>query len=227
VARGQPKTRPAPPLKERLLALFFFATTITASYIAWDEHTQIAGLNTQIAESVATRVASAAPRPTLTPPEPGADNPPPPDEPPPPNGPAAFAALMNNPQMQQFVDARIGQMVDTNYADLFQQLNLSQTDSDNLRGLLVQRASVWRDVLNTATAQGLDPATDRDQFRQMMTEAQGQVDTSIHTLLGDMNFETYQTYNATVQQNFRANFGGGFGGGGFGGAGGPPPPAGN
>jgi hypothetical protein len=136
-----------------------------------------------------------------------------------PAGPAALVSLMNNPQVQQFVDARIGQMVDNAYADLFQQLNLSQTDADNLRTLLLQRSTEWRDVMNTAATQGLDPAADRDQLRQMMTDAQGQVDNSIHTLLGDANYQTYQTYNTGVQQNMRGLLGGGFGAGFGGGAG--------
>lgn len=124
---------------------------------------------------------------------------------------------MNNPQVQQFVDARIAQMVDNSYADLFDQLNLNQADADSLRGLLVQRATAWRDVMNNPAAQALDPATDRDQLRQLMTDAQSQVDNSIHSLLGDANYQTFQTYNAQVQQNMGAAFGGGGGfGAGFG-----------
>jgi hypothetical protein len=210
------QTRPASRLKERLVALFFIATTISAGYVAWSESLTITDLRAQLAKKAALTAARPAPRAVGSLPP----APPVPDDQP--AGPAALVSLMNNPQVQQFVDARIGQMVDNAYADLFQQLNLSQTDADNLRTLLLQRSTAWRDVMNTAAAQGLDPAADRDQLRQMMTDAQGQVDNSIHTLLGDANYQTYQTYNAGVQQNMRGmlgggGFGGGFGGGGFGG----------
>ena len=192
------------------MALFFLATTVTSGYVAWNESRQIADLQAQLAK----RQTTAAARPGLHPIPNAPAGPDPVD--PQAGGPAAFASLLNNPQVQQFVDARIGQMVDNSYADLFQQLNLSQADADNLRGLLVQRATAWREVMTNAANQGLDPATDRDQMRQMMTDAQGQVDNNIHQLLGDANFQTFQTYNAGVQQNMRAAFGVG-GGGGFGG----------
>ncbi len=210
LAGSRSPTRPASHLKVRLVALFFFATTISAGYFAWTESLTITDLKTQLAKKTAvatTRVARPAGPPAPSVPE---------DQP---AGPAALVSLMNNPQVQQFVDARIGQMVDNSYADLFQQLNLSPADADSLRSLLVQRATAWRDVMSAAATQGLDPATDRDQFRQMMTDSQGQVDNSIHSLLGDTNFQTYQTYNAGVQQNLRGAFGGAGGlGGGFGGA---------
>jgi hypothetical protein len=201
--------RPASNLKARLLACFFFATTVSVGYVAWSESRQIADLQAQLARRAAVVATRTAPRPGPTRPEPA----PPADDQAQAGGPAAFASLMNNPQVQQFVDARIGQMVDNSYADLFQQLNLNPADADSLHNLLMQRATAWRDVMTTAANQGLDAATDRDQLRQMMTDAQSQVDNNIHGLLGDANYQTYQTYNAGIQQNLRAAFGGGLGGG--------------
>jgi hypothetical protein len=141
------------------------------------------------------------------------------------DGPPGFGQMPDTAQMQEFMQAQMTNMVDTGYADLFDELNLPPEQAEKMRALLVKRMSVFGDVMNTAMQQGLNPFTDAQQLQQMTTAAQAQVDTGIQAMLDPASYQTYQDYNTQLVQTFGPPGGlaggppGGGGGGGFGGGG--------
>jgi len=214
-AHNPTKSPPPPAKKGALLTFSLLVLVLAGGGISWWEHTQIVNLQQQleVAQSAldkATRtVAEDSVRMPQAPPisqpeEPAAPDPADARA----RGMAAFGSLLNNPQVQQLADGMARSAVANAYAGLFQQLNLNQEQSDALSSLLAQRALVGGDVLRNAMAQGLDPAANAAQLRQQVSQAQGQVDQSIHTMLGDSGYQQYQAYNSNLSQNQRGAFGG-------------------
>ncbi len=200
-----------------MLAWIFLALTVGCGGLAWWQHARIDDLEHQLADAQSALAAAK------TVPTPVVENftPPPatslPDEPPAPDpaaarqrGAAVLGALFSNPQVQQFAEGMTRSLVTNAYSGLVQQLNLSPEQGAAFNELLAQRALAGQDALRNATAQGVDLAANGAQLRQQVSQAQAQVDQSIHTLLGDGGFQQYQDYNRTLPQQLNA---GGFPGG--------------
>jgi hypothetical protein len=111
-----------------------------------------------------------------------------------------FAALMANPEFARAWNIERRAQLDSRYANLFKSLNLSPSQLDGLKNLLVERESAAMDVTATAREQGLDPRTDRDAINKLIASAQSDVDQSIKAALGDTGYQQYQNYQATQPQ---------------------------
>ena len=111
-----------------------------------------------------------------------------------------FAAALNNPEVQKLLAVQQKAGLDGHYAALFKKLNLSPADLEKFKDLLVERQSAVMDVLAATRAEGLNGPQNRDQIRQLVQDAQGEVDNTIRSTLGDAAYSQYQIYEANVPQ---------------------------
>lgn len=190
-----------------LLAL----STLTAGYMAWKKAREIVALKDALAASkpevVARKRAWSQQRlvgtdagPGLHPgPEANQEAGAPPDqEMPQRRGESAFRAMMENPEYQKLMAITQKGMLDRRFAALFKQLGLSPEVLDKFKNLLLEKQNAVIDVAMAARDQGLNPRTDPEGFRALLANAQGEIDASIRSAIGDEAFATYQTYEQTM-----------------------------
>ena len=67
-------------------------------------------------------------------------------------GPMAFGAFMDNPAVQKLLSMQQKAGLDSRYAALFKQLNLSPADLDKFKNLLVEKQATVRDAVTAAHA---------------------------------------------------------------------------
>ena len=191
---------------------------VTAGLAIWYNQRQLAETKAETERVAALR---PAPAPAFEPEAP----PPPEDQAPDPAQQRRdmMAAFMNDPQMQQQMQQRMQGMAQNMYGDLFDSMNLSQDQRDQVNALVTQRMQAGATVFMNAMQQGLDPQANRDQLIQQVQQAQTTMDASIQAVIGADNFSQFQARDQQIRQNFQN--GGGFGGpgGGFGGPGGGGP----
>lgn len=111
-----------------------------------------------------------------------------------------FMAMMDKPEVQRLVALEQKAQLDSRYAALFKNLNLSPEQLDKFKNFLVEKQTSMMDVLAAARAQGINPRTDPQGFKQMVTDAQGEINNSIKAALGDVAYAQYQTYEQTGPQ---------------------------
>jgi hypothetical protein len=101
-----------------------------------------------------------------------------------------FGAMLSNPEMQKLMAIQQKSALDGHYSSLFKQLQLAPADLEKFKDLLVQKQSTVMDVMAAA----------RDQIRDLVQNAQAEVDSSIRSTLGDAAYSQYQNYEATQPQ---------------------------
>jgi hypothetical protein len=116
-----------------------------------------------------------------------------------------FNALLANPAVQKLMAVQQKGGLDGRYASLFKSLQLSPADLDKFKNLLVEKQASVMDVMAAARAQGLDPRDNRDQVRQLVQDAQNDVDANIHATLGDAAYAQYQNFESTLPQRNTVN----------------------
>ena len=115
-------------------------------------------------------------------------------------GPGRFMAMMDNPEAQRLMAIQQKAGLDPRYASLFRALNLSPADLEKFKNLLVERQTTVMDAMTAARAQGLTGPENRDAIRQVVANAQAEVDNTIRSTLGDAAFAQYQTYEQTLPE---------------------------
>ena len=117
-------------------------------------------------------------------------------------GVGSLTTLLDNPEFSRLWNAQQKMALDSRYAALFKNLNLSAADLDKFKSLLVEKQSAVMDVLAAARQQGLSPRdpADRSQIATLLQNAQAQVDSNIQQTLGATQFAQYQNYEQTLPQ---------------------------
>ncbi len=111
-----------------------------------------------------------------------------------------FASLMNNPEVQKLMAVQQKAALDTRYSSLFKQLQLNPVDLEKFKNLLVEKQTAVMDVMAAARAEGLTGRENRDEIRQLVQQAQAEVDNNIRTTLGDATYAQYQSFESTQPQ---------------------------
>lgn len=211
-----------PSPKDYALA-FLVLTSATAGALAWKQHLELAELRaaalrpqeradwqqrvwaaekqrTELEGRVAALTAkseTAAPAESVAPA--GADLPRPP------RSGANFAALAEDPEIQRLMALQQRSGLDGRYADLFKSLHLTPQQLEQFKNLLVEKSTAMMDVLAAARSQGVNPRTNRDAFRQLVTDAQTEIDANIRSTIGEAAFSDYQRYEQTLPQRSVVN----------------------
>lgn len=113
---------------------------------------------------------------------------------------AAMRELMAKPEVQALLAAGQKAVIDGRYAALFKSLNLTPEQADKLKALLAERQNVRQDVMAAAREQGLDPRTDRDSMRKLVTDSQNAINENIKSLIGADAFSKLTNYEQTMPQ---------------------------
>ena len=114
--------------------------------------------------------------------------------------PGRFSAMFDNPAMQKLLSIQQKAALDSRYAALFRELNLSPADLDKFKNLLVERQTAVMDAVSAARAQGLSGPENRSALQQVIASANSEVEDNIKTALGDAAYAQYQTYEQTAPE---------------------------
>ena len=113
---------------------------------------------------------------------------------------ARFENVMSSPDFQKLMAVQQKGALDGRYSGLFKQLQLSPADLEKFKNLLVEKQSAVMDVMAAARTEGLSGRDNRDQIKQLVQDAQNEVDSTIKATLGDAAYAQYQNYEATQPQ---------------------------
>jgi hypothetical protein len=116
-----------------------------------------------------------------------------------------FMAMIDRPEIQKLMATQQRAALDSRYAALFRNLNLSPEQLEKFKNLLVEKQTAMTDALAAARAQGIDPRNDPQEFRKLVADAQAEVDASIQSTLGDPAYAQYQQYQQTLPQRTTVN----------------------
>jgi hypothetical protein len=107
---------------------------------------------------------------------------------------------MARPEMQALLTAQQRAAIEARYSPLFRNLNLSPEQTAKLTALLADRGNTRRDVDEAARAQGIDPRQNPEAFRQLLSDAQGVLDSGIKAVIGDSGFTQLTSFERTLPQ---------------------------
>lgn len=111
-----------------------------------------------------------------------------------------FMAMMDNPEIQRLMAQQQLGALDSRYAALFKNLNLSPAQLEQFKNLLVEKRTAVADVMAAARSQGLTGRENRDELRALVQNAQNEVDNNIRATIGDAAFAQYQNFEQTQPQ---------------------------
>jgi len=114
-------------------------------------------------------------------------------------------ALMDQPEMQRLRALEQKAGLDNRFAALFKALKLPAATLDKLKDLLVEKEVTMQDMMIAAREHGMDPRSDPDGFRELISSAQEEADSAIKSLLGDGAFTQYQQYQQSLPQRAVVN----------------------
>lgn len=117
----------------------------------------------------------------------------------------AIRELMNKPEVQAMINLQQKAAIDARYAALFKNLNLAPEQADKLKTLLAERATTMQDVMAAARDQGVNPRENPDTFRQLIANAQDQINNTIKSVIGDQGFAQLTNYEQTLPQRNLVN----------------------
>lgn len=113
---------------------------------------------------------------------------------------AAIREVMAKPEVQAMMTSARKAVLDQQYAPLLRALNLPPEQSDRLLALLAERQNTLQDVMSAAREQGVNPRSDPAGFRKLVSDAEGSVNDSIKSLLGDTGYSQFTNYEQTMPQ---------------------------
>ena len=116
-----------------------------------------------------------------------------------------FASLMNRPEAVRLMAMQEKAMLNARYAALFKKLALSPEKLAQFQSLLADKLSVPMDVMTAAIQQGIDPMQNPPEFRQLVQNAQADIEEKIKAALDPASYAQYQNYVQTEPQRMVVN----------------------
>lgn len=111
-------------------------------------------------------------------------------------GPSPF----ENPEVQRLMAAQQRGALDGRYSALFKTLQLSPTELERFKQLLLDKQTVVSDVMLAARASGVSARENRSELDALIKGSRDEVDATIKELLGDARYTQYSDYEATGAQ---------------------------
>jgi hypothetical protein len=111
-----------------------------------------------------------------------------------------FNAIMDRPEMQQLRSLQQKVALDSNYGALFKSLHLSPEQLGKFKTLLAEKESTMMDTMMAAREQGVDPRTDPQGFRKLVTAAQAAFNSEIEAVIGSDGLAQYEQFQQTQPQ---------------------------
>jgi hypothetical protein len=110
----------------------------------------------------------------------------------------AMAAALNDPDIQRALALKQRDLVNSRYAAFFKSLGLPPEQLAHLQTLLTERQSVVTDAIAAELQQGMSPFQNLDDFRQIVANAQAEVNSSIQAALGESGYSQLTNYDETA-----------------------------
>lgn len=117
----------------------------------------------------------------------------------------AMRDLLAKPEVQAMLNLQQKAGIESRYAALFRNLNVTPEQAARLTALLTERGTTSMDVFNAAREQGIDPRTNPEAFRKLLADAQNEVNNGIKSVIGESGFAQLQTYEQTLPQRSLVN----------------------
>lgn len=118
-----------------------------------------------------------------------------------PGGPLnTMMSVMEKPEVQRLMALQQKAQLDSRYAALFKNLNLSPAQLDQFKTLLVEKQTAMQDVVAAARARGIDPLADPEGLKKLIADTQAEVENNIKATLGDAGYARYEDYQQTFPQ---------------------------
>jgi hypothetical protein len=112
-----------------------------------------------------------------------------------------LAAVFKDPKMREMIKSQqkavLGPMLDKQYAALFQQLNLTPEQTAALKDLLEKKMFAGTDAGFSMLDNTLDASQRADLAKQVKSQTDD-IENQIKQLLGDQNYQTFQSYEQTL-----------------------------
>src|SRR5579871_841179 len=108
--------------------------------------------------------------------------------------------MADNPEFQRLLAIQAKARISQTYGALFKSLNLSPDQLAQFQTLLADKQQAMMDVMAAARDQGINPRTDPDGFKSLMSQAVSQADANIQQALGDAAYQQYQQYQQTLPE---------------------------
>lgn len=117
----------------------------------------------------------------------------------------AIRELMSKPEVQAMVSLQQKTAIESRYAALFRNLNLTPEQSAKLTSLLADRAVTLQDVMTAAREQGISPRENPQAFQKLIADVQNDLNNSIKTVIGEQGLTQLTNYEQTLPQRNLVN----------------------
>lgn len=118
---------------------------------------------------------------------------------------AEYLGRMQDPEIRRLMDLQRLAGLNRQYAAFFKQARLSPDQLKQFQTLMLERQNAVNDVLLAATQQGINPMDDPQEFRQMVQNAQADVDGQIKSALGPDTYAQLQSFQQAQGQRNLVN----------------------
>lgn len=113
----------------------------------------------------------------------------------------SMAAMFKDPKMREMMKSQqkafMGPVINKQYGDLFKQLNLTPDQQSAFKDLIMKKMLAGADVGFSMLDDSLDSSQRADLAKQVKTQTDA-VDNEIKDLLGNDNYQAFQTYEKSV-----------------------------
>lgn len=112
-----------------------------------------------------------------------------------------FAAMFKNPEMRDMIKKQqktvLGGMVDKNYAEFFKSMNLTAEQKESMKDLLLNKMLGGADMGMEMMSGDVDADRRAELTKQMKEKSEG-FDSKIKEMLGDENYNVFETYEKSI-----------------------------
>jgi hypothetical protein len=117
----------------------------------------------------------------------------------------ALREMLAKPEVQAMIGLQQRGGIESRFAALFKNLNLSADQAAKLSALLAERGNTRQDLFAVAREQGIDPRTNPDAYRKLFADAQNEINAGIKSVIGETGFAQLQNYEQTMPQRAIVN----------------------
>jgi hypothetical protein len=111
-----------------------------------------------------------------------------------------YLGRLDDPEVRRLMDLQRLANLNRQYGQFFKDARLTPQQIAQFQQLMLERQRAETDVLIAASQQGINPMSDPQEFRQMVRNAQADVDKQIQGALGTDTFGQFHSYQQTANQ---------------------------
>ena len=118
---------------------------------------------------------------------------------------ADYLARLDDPEVRRIMDLQRLAAINRQYAQFFHDAHLSPEQIRQFQQLMLERQRAETDVLMAATQQGVNPMSDPQAFRDLVKNAQAEVDQQLSAALGADQYAQMKSYQQGQAQRAVVN----------------------